>query len=96
VKGGVSDEAFIRAWQSGTSAKQVAEGLGMGRDACRSKASYFRSIGIPLRTFYQADRRAEDLPRLAELARSLAPKTCPCGRGEEGLCITCHATRRNG
>lgn len=64
-------EQFIRAWQQGTSIRAIALSLRMREDACRSRASLYRSKGIPLKKFSSRQPWAERRQELIELAKAL-------------------------
>jgi len=40
---------FVKAWQESSSLKEVAEKLGMKPTTANSRASFYRSKGIPLK-----------------------------------------------
>lgn len=60
---------FIAAWQSSSSVKEVAEKLGMKPKTASSRASFYKSKGIPLKRM--SGGRAIDWDEMKEYAQSL-------------------------
>lgn len=63
----VSDEEFIRVWQTSTSARQVEEKLDMTRQAVNQRFYNFRKHGVPLKKHQRGSTK--DWNKLAEFAR---------------------------
>lgn len=87
-------KAFVEAWQSAESAKAAAEALGIDRQEARSRATYLRRQGVPLKKFdtHVSAFRDEELMDLVALAKS---RVDLCQHGHElGLCLRCRAEGR--
>lgn len=68
----VSQEAFVRAWQTAASTKEVAEKTGLSLGSCAVRASKLRKRGVPLKQLQQLRPRV-DYEALKKLAEELAP-----------------------
>ena len=62
----VTPEEFIQAWQSSATLDEVKEKTGMPRANCHTRATYYRTKGIPLKAIVRT--RKIDWVALADLA----------------------------
>lgn len=69
---GVTQEAFVRAWQTSTTTKEVVLKTGLTVGSAAVRASKLRKHGVPLKELSQSRPRV-DYEALKELALSLAP-----------------------
>lgn len=65
----VTPEAFLDAWQSSNSAQEVADKLGMDKPIVLARASYYRGLGINLKSM---KRKAKKKLDIEELNRQIA------------------------
>ncbi len=65
----ISDEEFIRVWQTSSSARQVELALGLTRQAVNSRMYKFRKNGVPLKKMDRKAANQKDWKRLAEFAK---------------------------
>lgn len=65
----ISDEEFIRVWQTSKSARQVELTLGLTRQAVNSRLHNFRKNGVPLKKMVRQPAQTKDWKRLAEFAK---------------------------
>ncbi len=65
----VSAEDFVRAWESSTTPAEVAAKLGMPRPLVNARASYYRRIGVTLKTMKGANARKLDVEALNKLTQ---------------------------
>jgi len=76
----VSPEAFIEAWQSGTTIKEIAQRLGLTVNAAKQRATKMRKRGVKLKHFEANGANgwaAYNWPKLRELAESLSSEPMP-------------------
>lgn len=59
---------FVKAWQSSSSAKEVAKKLGMHIKTVRSRVTFYRRKGVPLKKM--AGGRSIDWGEMKEYART--------------------------
>lgn len=72
----VSPKAFVHAWQTSNSAKEVAEKTGMELAAVRARAHYYRTEkNVPLKRMPKGGRKPNDWSEIADYAEFLAQKT---------------------
>jgi hypothetical protein len=83
TKYNISASDFVRTWESSTNAAEVAAKLGMPRPSVNARASYYRRIGVNLKTFKQANARRLDVEALNKLTHRLTPE--PAEERSEGL-----------
>ena len=65
----ITAEEFVRIWQQAGSLDEVAQKVGSSREACYSRARYYRSRSVPLKPLDR--RRVFVWPKLIALAESL-------------------------
>ena len=72
----VAPEDFVKAWQTGSDSKSVAETLGISESSAAGRASYMRKLGIPLKRMggKLSPRQAMDVSTLKALANEFSPK----------------------
>lgn len=71
-------EAFIEAWQTSNSTKEVCEKLGLKNAvSAAARASRMRKNGVPLKHFDPRGGVAYDWRALKELARGLSSEPVP-------------------
>lgn len=72
-----TDEDFVRAWQAGASANDVAKALGLSRWTAIGRAYRLRKRGVPLKRMPGSGgsnkKDSAEIARLCKLAESLAP-----------------------
>jgi len=67
----VTDEEFVKLWQTYEgSVQELAESLGVRKSVLTDKASYMRSLGIPLRRFPRCDK-TRNVKKLTKIAGRL-------------------------
>ncbi len=78
----VSNEEFVRAWQSSYSVAEAASKTGMDRGDARARASYLRKRGVKLKTFYRK-REGVDVASLNAVVAEEATKQAAVAALEE-------------
>jgi hypothetical protein len=68
----VSPEAFIRAWQTSSSADEVAEKLKMPKPIVHARATTYRKAGVKLKSMPRAGKASLDVDALNRLVDELA------------------------
>lgn len=68
----IDPRKFVEAWQTSSSAQEVAEKTGLAAKTCTSRASYYRKKGVPLKHMKPHSRA--DWDQLAEYARTFEQK----------------------
>lgn len=70
----MTDEDFVRTWQTSETLADVASRTKLTQLACSARASRLRGNGVPLRKFTVAGRPRTDYSELIKLAVSLDPE----------------------
>lgn len=70
----VTPEQFVRAWNTSSSAVEVAQKLDMAPHSASARASWYRKKGVDLKRFLRGAKPAArlDVAALNKLAKSLA------------------------
>ena len=87
-KGQISDNEFIRTWQEGKTAAEVAEALGRERQSVIQRACTLRTKGVLLKKFPSAAcgreaRTPEYYSELNKLAAEYGPLSAPKNDADE-------------
>ena len=70
IKKMVTPEDFVTAWQTSTSAQEVARKLGLSHQSVLNRAQNYRKKGVPLKKYGEIMRCNYDA--LADLAKKLS------------------------
>lgn len=55
----VNNEEFVKAWMTSKNIKEVARKTGMTPDACSSRASYLRNVGVRIPRFQKTWQKVD-------------------------------------